>query len=280
MLLKKKPVETLPFVAALALTFAFFAGSGPSGVGAARAAAAQEATIKVGSAAVPHAEILAFVKPKLKEQGVNLEIIRLDDEGQLNPALQNKQIDANYFQHVPYLESVAREKGYDFVVVANVHVEPIGFYSQKIKSKDELKDGALIAISNNPSNEHRGLILLQDNGLIRLKSGIAQYSATPRDIGDNPKHLKFVEVDPAQLTRALPDVDAAVINTNRVLEARLDPKSAIFREDARSPYGNVVVVRKGDENRPEIKKLAAVLLTPEVARFIRDKYGVAVVPAF
>lgn len=204
----------------------------------------------------------------------------LDDEGQLNPALQNKQIDANYFQHVPYYESVAKEKGYDFVVAAKVHVEPIGFYSQKIKSKDELKDGAKIAIPNNPSNEYRSLVLLQANGLIKLKDGIANFAATPKDIVDNPKNLKFVEVEAAQLTRSLPDVDGAVINTNFIIDAKIDPKSAIFREDANSPYANDLFVRKGDENRPEIKKLAEALTSPDVKKYIQDKYGVAVVPAF
>jgi len=198
----------------------------------------------------------------------------------LNPALADKQIDANYFQHVPYLDSVAKEKGYNFVVTAKVHVEPIGLYSQKIKAIGELKDGASIAIPNNPSNEYRALALLQANGLIKLKEGITNFSATPKDIVNNPKNLKFVEIDAAQATRSLPDVDAAVINTNYILEAKIDPKSALFREDANSPYANIIVVRKGDENRPEIKKLDQALNSPDVKKFIQDKYGVAVVPAF
>ncbi|MFF2092505.1 MetQ/NlpA family ABC transporter substrate-binding protein [Paenibacillus sp. NPDC058174] len=239
-----------------------------------------EVTIKVGAAPVPHAEILEFVKPILKEQGVNLEVVILDDEGQLNPALKEGQIDANYFQHVPYLDSVKDEKGYDFAVTAKVHVEPIGFYSDKLKSKDELKEGAKIGIPNNPSNEYRALVLLQQQGLIKLKDGLTTYEATPKDIVENPLKLKFVEADSATLPRALPDLAGAVINTNLVLEAGLDPKSAIFREDANSPYANIIVVRKGDENRDEVKKLSAALLSPEVKKFIEDKYGVAVVPAF
>lgn len=243
-------------------------------------AAKQEVTVKVGAAVVPHAEILEFIKPKLKAEGINLDIIVLDDEGQLNPALKENQIDANYFQHVPYLESVAKEKGYDFINAANVHVEPIGLYSIKIKSKDELAEGAKIAIPNNPSNEYRSLVLLQANGLIKLKDGIEDYKATPKDITDNPKKLEFIEVDAAQLARALPDVDAAVINTNYVLEAKIDPNSALFREDANSPYANILTVRKGDENRPEIKKLVEALTSQDVKDFIKNKYGVAVVPAF
>jgi len=241
---------------------------------------AAETTLKVGAALVPHSEILEFIKPALKEQGVNLEVIVFDDEGQLNPALQEGRIDANYFQHVPYLDSVKKEKGYDFVVTTKVHVEPIGFYSDKIKSKDELKEGAEIGIPNNPSNEYRALVLLEKQGLIKLKEGLANYEATPKDIADNPKKLKFKEVEAATLPRVLPDLDGAVINTNLILEAGLDPNKALFREDADSPYANVIVVRKGDENKDAIKKLDAALTTPEVKKFIEDKYGVAVVPAF
>lgn len=241
---------------------------------------AKETTLKIGAAAVPHAEILNFIKPALKEQGVNLDVVVFDDEGQLNPALKDGQIDANYFQHVPYLDSVAKEKGYDFAVTAKVHVEPIGLYSDKLKSKDEIKEGAKIGIPNNPSNEYRALVLLQQQGLIKLKEGLTTYEATPKDIVDNPKKLKFVEADSATLPRSLPDLDGAIINTNLVLEAKIDPNSALFREDANSPYANVIVVRKGDENREEIKKLDAALTTPEVKKFIEDKYGVAVVPAF
>jgi len=124
------------------------------------------------------------------------------------------------------------------------------------------------------------LVLFEANGLIKLKEGIANFQATPKDIADNPKKLEFVEVDAAQLTRSLADVDGAVINTNYVLEAKIDPNTALFREDANSPYANVVVVRKGDETREEIKKLDAALTSPEVKKFIQDKYGVAVVPAF
>lgn len=239
-----------------------------------------EVTLKVGAAAVPHSEILEFVKPKLKAEGINLEIVTLDDEAQLNPALADKQIDANYFQHVPYLDSVSKEKGYGFAVAGKIHVEPIGFYSSKIKSIDELKEGSEIAIPNNPSNEYRALVLLQSKGLIKIKDGINDYSATPKDIVDNPKKLKFVEVDAAQLARTLPDVDGAVINTNFVLEAKIDPNSALFREDANSPYANIIVVRKGDESRPEIQTLIKTLQSDDVKNFIKQKYGVAVVPAF
>ena len=241
---------------------------------------AETVTVKIGAAVVPHAEILEFAKPLLKAKGVNLEVEILDDEGQLNPALAEGQIDANYFQHVPYLNSVSAEKGYKFTTVAKVHVEPIGVYSQKIAKKEELKDGATIAIPNNPSNEFRALTLLQANGLIKLKDGIDNFSATPNDIAENPHNYTFVEVDAAQLVRSLPDVDAAVINTNYILEAKIDPKTALFREDANSPYANIVVVRSGDETKPVWKTVTDVLNSADVKKFIEDKYGVAVVPAF
>jgi D-methionine transport system substrate-binding protein len=241
---------------------------------------AADITLKVGAATVPHAEILNFIKPRLKTEGVNLEIMVIDEEGWMNPALAEKQIDANYFQHVPYLNSVTREKKYDFVVAAKVHLEPIGFYSSRIRSIADLKAGATIAIPNNPSNEYRTLILLEKNGLIRLKPGLKDFEATPRDIVENPKRLKFVEVESAQLTRSLIDVDGALINTNYVLDAKMDPAAAVFREDANSPYVNVLVVRKGDEQRAEIRKLVTAVTSPETKRFIQEKYGNSVVPAF
>lgn len=239
-----------------------------------------EVTLKVGASTTPHAEILEHIKPKLKEQGINLEVVTFDDDGQLNPALDEKQIDANYFQHLPYLESVSKEKGYDFEVAGKVHIEPIGLYSNKIKSIDDLKDGDKIGIPNNPSNEYRALVLLEKNGLIKLKSGLENYSATPEDIVENPKNLKFVEADSAQLPRSLDDLAGAVINTNIILDAKIDPETAIIRESGDSPYANIVVVRKGDKDREEIKALMAALTSDDVKSFLKEKYGSAVIPAF
>ncbi|MBJ6749779.1 MetQ/NlpA family ABC transporter substrate-binding protein [Geomonas anaerohicana] len=269
---------------ALALVAVAAAGckkkEGEAGKGAEGAAPVAGKTLKVGAAVVPHADILKFVVPKLKEQGVNLEVVTFDDEVQLNPALAEKQIDANYFQHVPYLEAVVKEKKYQFNVAGSIHVEPIGLYSKKIKSVAELKNGAQIAVPNNPSNEYRALALLEKQGLIKLKPGISNFQATPQDIVENPKKIKFVEVEAAQLTRTLPDVDGAVINTNFILDAKIDPQSAIAREDAKSPYANIVVVRKGEENRDDIKKLIAALQSPELKQFLKEKYGAAIIPAF
>lgn len=240
----------------------------------------EEKTIKVGASLTPHADILEFIKPKLKEKGINLEIVTLDSEDQLNPALDEKQIDANYFQHVPYLESVAKEKGYDFEVAGKIHIEPIGFYSNSIKLLDDLKEGDKIGIPNNPSNEFRALKLLEKNGLIKLKSGITDYSATPDDIEENSKKFKFIEVEAAQLPRSLNDLAGAVINTNLIIEAGMDIDKALVREDGESPYANVVVVRKGDKDRDEIKALIEVLTTDDVKNFLKEKYGSAIVPAF
>ncbi|MCW2278622.1 MetQ/NlpA family ABC transporter substrate-binding protein [Heliophilum fasciatum] len=270
-------------LAGMLLVAGLMTGCAQSGGGGAQSTVAPAATakvLKVGAAVVPHAEILEFIKPKLRSEGVDLQVVVMDDEAQLNPALNDKQIDANYFQHVPYLDSVSKEKGYNFTVATKVHIEPIGFYSQKIKSADEIKVGSTIAIPNNPSNEYRALVLLENKGLLKLKAGISNYQATPRDIIDNPKQLKFVEVEAPQLTRVLPDVNGAVINTNYILDAKIDPASALFRENAESPYANIVVVRQGDENRDEIKKLDKALRSPEVKQFIQDTYKGAVVPAF
>ncbi|MFC0904378.1 MetQ/NlpA family ABC transporter substrate-binding protein [Clostridium sp. MT-14] len=277
--MKKKSVISLVLAIAVGLLSGCGNGGSSNSTGSG-SSKDKSVTVKIGAAAVPHAEILNHIKPTLAKEGIDLQVVVLDDEDQLNPALQENQIDTNYFQHLPYLESVAKEKGYDFAVAGKVHVEPIGFYSDKIKSKSELKNGAKIAIPNNPSNEYRALELLQEQGLIKLKSGIANYSATPSDIVENSKNLQFVEVDAAQLPRVLPDVDGSIINTNLVLEAKLDPNKALFREDSKSPYANLIVVRKGDENKKEIKAIVKALNSDDVRNFIKKKYGVAVVPAF
>lgn len=239
-----------------------------------------EKVIKVGAALTPHAEILEHIKPVLKEKGIDLEVVTLDSEDKLNPALDEKQIDANYFQHEPYLESVSKEKGYDFAIAGKIHIEPIGFYSNKIKSLDDLSDGAKIGIPNNPSNEYRALKLLEDNGVIKLRDGLEDYNAVPKDIIENKKNLNFIEVEAAQLPRSLDDLGGAVINTNLIIEAGMNAEDAILRENKESPYANIVVVRKGDEDREEIKSLIEVLRSDDVKNFIKEKYGSAIVAAF
>ncbi|REK56630.1 MAG: methionine ABC transporter substrate-binding protein [Thermobacillus sp.] len=244
------------------------------------APAAEPVTIKVGATPEPHATILEFVKDKLAAEGVNLEIVVFNDYVQPNVQLYEKQLDANYFQHIPYLEEFNAEKGYDLVKVTGVHIEPIGAYSGKIASIDELKDGAKIAIPNDATNGGRALALLAKHNLITLKEGVG-ILATVQDITDNPKKLEFIELEAATLPRVLPDVDAAVINTNYALEAGLVPtRDALFIEDSDSPYVNILTARPDNRDDEAIRKLAAALNSPEVKQFIEEKYEGAVVPAF
>ncbi|WCM91778.1 MetQ/NlpA family ABC transporter substrate-binding protein [Acidovorax sp. NCPPB 2350] len=243
---------------------------------------AADTVLKVAASAVPHAEILNFVKPQLKAQGVDLQVREFSDYIQPNAAVEDKQLDANFFQHQPYLDSYNKDRKSSIVAVpnGNVHVEPFGAYSKKIKAVGELKDSATIAIPNDPSNAGRALILLQKQGLIALKDP-KSITATPIDIVKNPKKLKFRELEAALLPRALQDVDLALINTNYAIEAKLNPtKDALFIEGSDSPYANFIAARADRANDPAIAKLVKALHTPEVKKFIQDKYQGAVVPAF
>ncbi len=234
----------------------------------------------VGATPLPHAEILNFVKPLLEAKGITLEVKEFTDYVTPNIALNDKQLDANFFQHVPYMESFAKEKNLQLIAAVKVHVEPMAAYSSKIKSVDELKDGATIAVPNDATNEGRALLLLQKQGLIKLKDA-SNLSQTPKDIVENPKNLKFSELEAAQLPRVLVDVDLAVINTNYALEAKLNPvKDALFIEDGDSPYANVLTVRPDNQNSPEIQELVKILNSEEVRKFINDKYQGAIIPAF
>lgn len=239
--------------------------------------------ITVGATPVPHAEILEQAKPLLEKEGIELKVVEFTDYVKPNMALNDKELDANFFQHVPYLEKFISEHKMDLVSASKVHVEPMGVYSKTITDKNleaNLPNGSKVAIPNDPSNGGRALILLQKAGLITLKDPNNIY-ATKADIASNPKNLEFVELEAAQLPRSLDDVAIAVINTNYALEAGLDPlKGALYLEDKDSPYANIVAVRKGDENRPEIQKLMKALQSPEVKKFIEDKYKGAILPAF
>jgi len=237
-------------------------------------------TIDVGASPVPHAEILEVIKPLLEDEGIKLNIIEFTDYVTPNLALADGELDANYFQHIPYLEAFASERNLDLTYNAKVHIEPMGVYSTKIESLDEIKEGASVAIPNDPTNGGRALLLLESAGLLKLKEGIG-IDATKNDIVENPKNLDINELEAATLPRVLEDVDIAVINTNYALEAGFVPtEDALFIETSDSPYVNVLAVRKGDENRPELVKLAEALNSPEVKQFIEEKYGGAVVPAF
>ncbi|EIK98423.1 NLPA lipoprotein [Pseudomonas sp. M47T1] len=234
----------------------------------------------VAATPVPHAEILELVKPILAKEGVDLEIKVFTDYVQPNVQVDQKRLDANYFETLPYLKNFNEGKGTNLVTVVGVHVEPFGGYSKKIKSLSELKDGATVAIPNEGSNSGRALILLQKAGLITLKDP-KNALATPKDIAENPKHLKFKELESAMLPRALDQVDLDMINTNYALDAGLNPaKDALVIEGADSPYVNYLVARPDNKDSDAMKKLAAALTSPEVKAFIEKKYNGAVLPAF
>lgn len=245
----------------------------------AKTEAAKEVTLKVGASPVPHAEILNTVKDTLAKDGVKIEIVEFTDYVQPNMALDAKELDANYFQHKPYLEEFCKDRGLKLVSVGNVHLEPMSVYSTKVKSLEELPDGAHIAIPNDPTNGGRALLVLQSAGLIKLKDG-APITATPQDIAENKKNLQFSELEAPQLPRSLEDADAAVININFALEAKLDPNQAIFTESKDSPYANIVAVREGDEKRPEIEKLMKALQSQQVKDFLAEKYKGQIISAF
>lgn len=237
-------------------------------------------TLTVAASAVPHAEILEFVKPTLAKEGVDLQIKVFNDYVQPNLQVAEKRMDANFFQHQPYLDEFNKGKGTDLVSVAKVHVEPFGAYSDKLKSLAELPDGANVAIPNDATNEGRAFLLLAKAGLITLKDP-SSILATPKDVLQNPKNLKFRELEAATLPRVLTQVDLALINTNYALSAKLDPtKDALIIEGAESPYVNILVTRSENKDADAIKKLVAALQSPEVKTFIAEKYKGAVVPAF
>ncbi len=237
-------------------------------------------TIKVGVTAGPHAQILEAVKPIAAKDGLDIQILEFTDYVIPNQALAGGDLDANSFQHQPYLDNQVKDRGFDLVSVGKTVVYPIGIYSKKVKSLEELPAGAKFAIPNDPTNGGRVLLLLQAKGLIKLKDG-GTLKASPIDIVENPKKLEIVELDAAQLPRSLDDVTVAAINTNFALEAGLDPvKDAIAREDADSPYANIIVVRKADKDKPWVAKLVKSYNSPEVKEFILTKFKNAVVPAF
>ena len=244
------------------------------------AAAAPAVKLKVGATPVPHAEILEVVKPMLSAKGIALEIIEFTDYVTPNLALNDGDIDANFFQHVPYLESFAKDRRLAITYLAKVHIEPMGAYSRRVRSIKDLPVRAKIGIPNDPTNGGRALLLLQKAGLITLnpKAGI---DASVFDITGNPKNLQIVELDAAQLPRSLDDLDLAIINSNFALEAKLVPaRDALVIEASDSPYANVLAVRNSNKTNAALRELAQALTSKEVADFIVKKYKGSVVPAF
>jgi D-methionine transport system substrate-binding protein len=247
-------------------------------------AQAAPVVLKVGASPVPHAAILKSVVPVLKDQGIDLKIVEFTDYVQPNLALQNKELDANYFQHLPYLTDFNAQRGTSLVLGVNVHFEPLGLYPGRTKSLDALKKGATIAVPNDTTNEARALLLLEAAGIIKVDHAVG-LKATAKDIKDNPKGIKIKELEAAQVARALPDVDFAVINGNYAIDAGLSAaKDALKAEDkdslAAKTYANLLAVRKGDEKRPEILALEKALTSEATRKFILDTYKGAVLPAF
>ncbi|WGV22660.1 MetQ/NlpA family ABC transporter substrate-binding protein [Pseudomonas putida] len=249
-------------------------------VAAVAAFSAHAESLTVAATPVPHAEILNFVKPALAKQGVELKVKEFTDYIQPNVQVAEKRLDANFFQHQPYLDEFNKAKGTNLVSVAGVHIEPLGVYSAKIKKLDELSSRATVVIPNDATNGGRALLLLDKAGVIKLKDN-KNILSTVKDVAENPKSLKFRELEAATIPRVLTQVDAALINTNYALEAKLNPeKDALAIEGSDSPYVNILVARPDNKDSDAMKKLAAALHSPEVKQFINEKYKGAVVPAF
>lgn len=242
--------------------------------------AASAETIKVGVTPGPHAQILEAAKPIAAKKGLDIQIVEFSDYVVPNTALESGELQANSFQHQPYLGNQVKDRGYKIVSVATTVNFPIGIYSKKFKSFDDLPVGATVAIPNDPTNGGRVLLLLKDKGYIKLRDGVG-FKPSVADITDNPKKLKIVEIDAAQLPRSLPDVDAAGINTNYAKEAGLDPvKDPILREDPKGPYVNVIAVRTQDKDKPWVAILVESYRSPEVKTFIDQTFKGSVLPSW
>ena len=259
------------------------AGNSESPAASTETGSLEGTTLKVGATPAPHAEILEVVVPILAEQGITLEIVQYNDYVQPNNAVEDGSLDANYFQHITYMNEFNVSDGTHLVSAAEVHYEPMSLYAGKVSSLDELADGALIGVPNDATNEARALLVLQQEGLITLRDG-AGITATINDIVDNPKNLQFSEMEAAQLPLRLADLDMAVINGNYAIDAGLSMDDALATEsadgEAAQAYVNVLAVKEGRENDPAIQALAAALCSDEVKTYIEENYNGAVVAVF
>lgn len=236
--------------------------------------------LKIGATAVPHAEILEFIRPDLKSQGVNLDIVVFNDYIQPHYAVAEGSLKANFFATKPYVEFFAKEHNIDLVSIADVHIEPMSLYSLKFKKIEDIKEGSTIALPNDPTGAGRALLMLDKNNVISLKDN-KNLTSSILDIVKNEKNFKFTELEAAILPRSLNDVDAAVINTNFALQANLNPvDDGLIIEDKTSPFVNVIVSTSKNINDEDLKKLISTIQTDKVRQFIKDKYHGAVVPAF
>lgn len=278
---------------ALSLTTTLAACGGSNGGGSSSGAAsipapgssaastpAETVTLKVAASPTPHAEILNAVKDVLAQEGIDLVVTEYGDYIVPNTAVEEGEEDANYFQHLPYMDNFNVENGTHLVSAGGVHIEPMGVYAGKTATLADLPDGATIAIPNDATNEGRALLLLEAQGLITLKDS-TNLNATPNDIAENPKNLQFKELEAAMLPNTVEEVDLSVINANYALQAGFNPvDDALALEDANSPYVNIISVKEGNENDPAIQALVAALQSDTVRDFITETYGGAVVPAF
>jgi len=258
------------------LRFSLFALSLLVGIANARA---DEAPLRVGSTAGPYAEIMDFVAGLSAKQGLPIKVVEFTDYAIPNVALADGDIDVSNFQTVPYLDAAVKARGYDIVALQPTIITPLGLYSKKLKSLDELKNGDTLAIANDPANGGRGLLLLQKAGLIKLAPGVTT-TATVLDIVDNPKHLKFRELDAAQIPRSLDDVTAAAVNMNYALPAHIDPKTALVREGTDTLYALVWTSLRKDKDNPRIQKLIAIYRSPEVKAYILEHFNGSIIPAW
>jgi D-methionine transport system substrate-binding protein len=255
------------------------AALGAASLFAANTAHAEDA-IKVGVTGGPHAQIMEVVKTVAAKNGLNIKIVEFSDYVQPNAALAGGDLDANSYQHDPYLQAQVKDRGYKLIRIADTVTYPMGIYSKKVKTLAELRPGAKIAVPNDPTNGGRALLLLQKQGLLKLRAD-AGLKATPLDIVENARKLKIVELDAAQIPRSLNDVDAAAINTNFAMEAGLKPKQdAIAIEDPKGPYVNIIAIREADKNKPWVAKLVSAYHSPEVKQFVESKFGGAVITAW
>lgn len=243
-------------------------------------ALAQEKPLKIGVTAGPRAQIMDVVKQEAAKQGLDIQVIEFTDYVQPNVALSVGDLDANSYQHQPYLDNANEDRGYKLKTIAKTVIFPMGIYSKKVKSLAELPEGARVGMPNDPTNGGRALLLLQEQGLIKV-SPEPGLRATPLDVTSNPRKIRFIELDAAQLPRSLDDTDISIINTNFALEAGLEPaKDALTLESPDSPYANILVVREKDKARPEFVKLVQAYHSQAVKDFILSKFKGSVIPAW
>lgn len=265
-------------LAALATLCVFAAGCGSSDNNS-KPASSDKKEITVGVTPGIHAEIMEQVKKEAAKQGITIKIMEFSDYVTPDVALSNKEIDMNSYQHKPYMDNLVKDKGLKIVSIGQTVVAPIGLYSHKIKSLDDVKDGMTVAVPNDPTNGARGLLLLQKAGFIKIKDGVKY--PTPQDITENAKHLQIKELEAAQIPRSLDDVDFAAINTNYAMDAGLNPVTdALLREDKDSPYANILAVHEDDKDNPTLKKIVEIYNSDVIKKYIEEHYKGALIPAF